>query len=308
MPFRPGHLEYFVVVAEERQIARAARKLGIAQATLSQAIAQLETEVGFKLLVRNAHGVTLTEYGLRFLDRARHAAAAERDALETARSLSRHEQGTIEFGFLGAPPGLDSPTPLSAFAEEHPGIDLRYRELTFPVAPTSSWLSEVDVAVCHLPPADAGVWALALRHEPRVVLAPRDHPLAESTELTTDEVLEQTFIGLHPKTEAAWAGFWSLDDHRGGPPASLTPDRAANPQEVLAALAVRGAITTVPAAVARIIVSVLPSVAAIPLRGADDCTIALLGHERRSNPLIADLVAFARAWGPLDAAAPPRAS
>ena len=207
LQFKPGHLEYFVVVAEEGQIARAARRLGIAQPTLSQAIGQLEAEVGFKLLDRNARGITLTEAGLSFLDRARPAAAAERDALETARSLSRHQAGTIEFGFLGAPPGLDSPTPLSAFAEQHPGVDLRYRELAFPSAPTSSWFAGVDVAVCHLPPADPCVWTLALRHEPRVVLAPRHHPLAGSVELKVEEVLGETFIAFHPATESAWAGF-----------------------------------------------------------------------------------------------------
>jgi DNA-binding transcriptional LysR family regulator len=303
LPFKPGHLEYFVAVAEERQITRAARKLSIAQPALSQAITQLETHVGVKLIERNARGVALTPAGDRFLERARLAVAAERDAFETARSLARKQAGTIEFGFLGAPPGLDSPTPLSAFALQHPAIDLRYRELQFPSALTSSWLAEVDVAVCHLPPADHAVWAQLLRTEPRVVLAPKSHPLASREQLRVEEVLDETFIGLHPLTDPGWAGFWSLDDHRGGPPVSVTRDRAINPQEVLASLAVRRAITTVPATVAGIIVSVLPSVVAIPLQGADPCSIVLVGHQARSNRLVSALVAFARAWGPLDAPA-----
>jgi DNA-binding transcriptional LysR family regulator len=299
LPFKPGHLEYFVVVAEERQITRAARKLCIAQPALSQAIAQLEAHVGVRLVERHAQGVTLTTAGESFLERARVAVAAERDAFETARSLARRQAGTIDFGFLGTPPGLDSPAPLSAFAQQHPAIDLRYRELAFPFAPTSSWLAEVDVAVCHLPPADPDVWVQALRSEPRVVLAPKDHPLAGSTRLSVEDVLEQSFIGLHPSIEPGWAGFWSLDDHRGGPPTSLTPDQAINPQEVLASLSTRRAITTVPISVAGVIVGVLPSVVAIPLHGADPCSIVLVGHEARSNRLVSALVAFARAWGPL---------
>jgi DNA-binding transcriptional LysR family regulator len=300
LPFKPGHLEYFVAVAEERQITRAARKLCIAQPALSQAIAQLEAHVGVRLVERHARGVTLTPAGESFLERARLAVAAERDAFETARSLARRQAGTIEFGFLGTPPGLDSPAPLSAFAQHHPAIDVRYRELTFPSASTSSWLAEVDVAVCHLPPVDPHVWVHPLRSEPRVVLAPKDHPLAGSTQLSVDDVLEERFIGLHPSIEHDWAGFWSLDDHRGGPPASVTPDRAINPQEVLASLSTRRAITTVPVSVAGVIVSVLPTVVAIPLHGADPCSIVLVGHEARSNQLVSALVAFARAWGPLD--------
>ncbi len=105
MPFRPGQLHYFVTVAQEGQITRAARKLHIAQPALSQAIAQLETDLGLKLLERHARGVTLTEAGEKFLEKARVAVAADRDALQTAQSLARAQTGVIEFGFLGTPPG-----------------------------------------------------------------------------------------------------------------------------------------------------------------------------------------------------------
>ena len=295
MPFRPGQLKYFVTVAEEGQITRAARKLHIAQPAMSQAIAQLEAELGLKLLERHARGVTLTTDGEKFYEKARLAVAADRDALQTARSLARSQTGTIEFGFLGAPPGLDSPAPIEAFAQAHPGIDIRYRDLPFPSLPTTSWLSEVDVAVCHRPPADPNVWAQLLRLEPRVVLAPNGHPLAGCSELSVAELVEETFIGFHPSVEPAWAGFWSLDDHRGGPPRRLTVDRAANPQEVLASLSVRRAITTVPASVARVIVNVLPGVVAIPIRDAEPSAIMFVGHEGRASPLVAALIAFARA-------------
>jgi DNA-binding transcriptional LysR family regulator len=304
MQFRPGQLQYFVTVAEEGQITRAAKKLQIAQPALSQSIAQLEAAIGLKLLDRHPRGVTLTDAGKKFLDRARLAADAERDAFETARSLARDQSGTIEFGFLGAPPGLDSPVPLLAFSQQHPSIDIRFRELSFPVSPTSSWLAEVDVGVCHLPPPDPGVWAQLLRQESRVVLAPRQHPLAQADEVGVEDVLDETFIGFHPSTDPTWAGFWSLDDHRGTPPRRLTGDRAANPQEVLASLAVRSAITTVPASVARMIVSVLPGVTAVRLRGAQACSIMLVGHETKTNRLVSAIVAFAQAWGPLETETP----
>jgi DNA-binding transcriptional LysR family regulator len=294
MPFRPGQLYYFVTVAQEGQITRAARKLHIAQPALSQAIAQLEADLGLKLLDRHPRGVTLTGAGEQFLDKARAAVAADSDALQTAQSLARAQTGVIEFGFLGTPPGLDSPAPLAAFAERHPSIDIRYRDLPFPSRPTSAWLSEVDMAVCHQPPPDPRIWTQLLRKEPRVVLAPKRHRLAARAELPVAEILEETFIGFHASVDAGWAGFWSLDDHRGGPPAAVTPDRAANAQEVLASLAVRQAITTVPAAVGRVLVNVLPVIVAIPLIDAEPSSIVLVGHEHRVNPSVAILLAFAR--------------
>jgi DNA-binding transcriptional LysR family regulator len=294
MPFKRNHLRYFVTVAEERQMTRAAAKLQIAQPALSHAIAGLESELGFQVFERHARGVTLTAAGETFLEKARQVIAAETDAADAGQSLARAAQGTIEFGFVGSPPGLDSPGPLEVFAETYPEIDVRYRELPFPSVPTSSWLSEVDVAVCHLPPTDPDVWAKALRHEPRAVLAPKRHPLARRAELTVAEVLDETFIGFHPSIEPAWAGFWSLDDHRGGSPRRVTADRAVSVQEILASLAVRRAVTTVPASVARVIPNLLTGVVAIPLRDAEPSSIMLVGHSDRSNPLVASLIAFAR--------------
>jgi len=293
MPFKREQLRYFVTVAEEGQITRAAAKLHVAQPALSQAITQLEAELGIKLFDRQSRGVALTTAGERFYEQARRAVDAIADASRTAQSLARAEMGTIALGFVGVPPGLDSPVLVEGFAHAHPGTDIRYQELPFPSTPTTSWLSEVDAAVCHSPPADPNVWTQRLRLEPRVVLAPKRHPLATRSELTVADVLDETFIGLHPSIDPTWAGFWSLDDHRGGPPSDVTADQAANPQEVLAALSVRSAITTVPAPVAGLIPSILTEMAAIPLKDARPSTITLVGDQDRRNPLVQALAAFA---------------
>ncbi len=291
--FKGEQLRYFVAVVEEGQITRAARRLHLAQPSLSQAIAGLEKAAGFKLLERHNHGVRLTAAGEQFYEQARRVVAADADASETARSLARAGRRTIAFGFLGSPPGLDSPAHLASFADRYPDIDIRYRELPFPSLPTTAWLSAVDVAVCHLPPAEADVWVHPLRDEPRVVLAPRRHRLAERSELTLEDVLGETFIGFHPSVEPSWAGFWSLDDHRGGTPERVTPDHASNPQEVLAALTVRDAITTIPASVAELTGRLFPDLAAIPLADAAPATIALVGLEARRSAALASLLRFA---------------
>jgi DNA-binding transcriptional LysR family regulator len=305
MHFRQGHLLYFVTIAEEGQITRAARRLHMAQPALSQAIAQLESELGFKLLERHPRGVTLTPAGAEFYEKARVAVASAAEALQTAQSLARAQKGTIDFGFLAAPPGLDSPEPLERFAAAHPDIDLRFRELPFPTVPTTAWLADVDVAVVHAPPPDPGIWTETLRVEPRVVLAPSRHALSKRSELTVPDVIEEEFIGFHPAVEAEWAGFWSLDDHRGRAPQRTTADQVSSPQEVLAALSVREAVTTVPASVAAVITGILTGIHAIPLCGAEHARIVIAGHRDRRNPLVETLVAFGRPTNPLEEQAPP---
>ena len=69
-------LRYFVAVAEESHIGRAAQRLGIAQPPLSRAIAQLERRLGADLFVRGPRGVTLTNAGETLLREGRAALAA----------------------------------------------------------------------------------------------------------------------------------------------------------------------------------------------------------------------------------------
>jgi DNA-binding transcriptional LysR family regulator len=298
-------MQYLVATAEEGQMTRAAHRLHVAQPALSHGIAQLECQLEVKLLERHSHGVTLTAAGEAFIAKARVALEAVTEAEQAAHSRQAVGSGVIEFGFLGVPPAFDSPRLLEDFSEAHPNIELRFRELPFPSLPTASWLAEVDVAVCHAPHQGPDIWRQVFRREERAVLAPRQHPLAKRNQLELADVLDQTFVGLHPSLEPTWAGFWSLDDHRGAPPELHTPDRADNPQEVLAALSVRHAITTVPASVARVLSNSLTGVVAITLRDADPCKIMVVGHEDGRNPHVAVLREFASHLAVADASADP---
>jgi DNA-binding transcriptional LysR family regulator len=290
---RRGALEYFVAVVQEGQMTSAARRLGIAQPALSQAIAQLEAEVGVKLLERHPRGVSPTLAGEKLYAKARLAVSASEDALSAARSLVRAQHGTIKFGFLGAPPALDSPAEMKAFARAFPEIEIRYRELPFPARDTAAWLAEVDVAVCSSPPPSAEVWTSTIRSEPRVLLIPAGNPLAGCAELCAEQAVGETFLGFHPSVDPSWAGIWSLDAERGGPPERVTGDRVANPQEVLAALAAGSAVTVIPAAVAAVVAGMIEDLRAVPITDVAPARICLVGHLERPNPLVDTLLAFA---------------
>jgi DNA-binding transcriptional LysR family regulator len=294
MTFKRGQLHYFVTVAEDGQLTRAARRLRVGQPALSQALAQLESELGIELLVRHPRGVTLTPAGEAFLPKARAAIAAEQDAALTARSLARVARDSIEIGFIGPPPVINAPELFAAFVEEHPEADVSFHDLPFPRGSTVSWLGDVDVAFCHTPTVEPGVCVQPVRVEPRAVVAHKSHPLACRTELVVADVIDETFVSYHPAVQPTWAGFHSLDDHRGGPPRQLTVDRAVSTLQMLGVMTSLRAITTVPLSNAELAEHVLPDVVALPLRDADPAVLSLVWRDDTHNPLVQTLVAMAR--------------
>jgi DNA-binding transcriptional LysR family regulator len=66
-----AQIEYFVVVAEEGHVGRAARKLRIAQPAVSRQIRRLEDELRTPLFVRTPRGMVLSNAGVTFLAHAR---------------------------------------------------------------------------------------------------------------------------------------------------------------------------------------------------------------------------------------------
>src|SRR5262245_53667729 len=92
------HLRYFIAVAEEGHITRAAERLRMQQPPLSRQIKEIEREVNAQLFLRKARGVELTDAGHVLLEEARAILANVDHAVETTRRTARGEQGRISVG------------------------------------------------------------------------------------------------------------------------------------------------------------------------------------------------------------------
>jgi hypothetical protein len=84
-----AQIRYFVAVAEERNVGRAAARLHVAQPPVSRQIRALESEIGTPLFQRTARGMDLLPAGEAFLDHARLILAAVDQARDAALGASR---------------------------------------------------------------------------------------------------------------------------------------------------------------------------------------------------------------------------
>lgn len=149
------HLRYFVTVAEELQLTRAAEELGMKQPPLSLQIQQLENELGTRLFKRLTRGIEITDTGALLLDKARRI-LVDIDQMTTAiQSHARGETGRIHVGFAGAtysPPLV--PQIIRAYRERYPGVLLAPQQSNTSQLLAALRGGDTDVAFIHPPVRD----------------------------------------------------------------------------------------------------------------------------------------------------------
>ena len=176
------HLRYFVAVAEEGHITRAAERLGIQQPPLSHQIRALEREIGVQLFRRLPRGVELTEAGRSFIEDARAALARVGQGVEAAKRAARGEQGHLR---LAVPPTAPFhpfvPQVILAFREAYPLVSLTMEENLRMETMEQLRGGQMDVAFLRASiAAPEGLVVHPLLEEPMVAALPSGHPLARS--------------------------------------------------------------------------------------------------------------------------------
>ena len=182
-------LRYFVAVAEEEHVGRAAARLRISASPLSRQVRALEARVGLPLLEHSGRRVRLTAAGRRFLDAARDVLAAGdqlaehiRDQLgdlPTACSVGATDTA-VHAGILARG--------LAAVTAPHPGLRVAFALARSPDLLDRLRRRDLDVALVNTPPPgdDPFLTSRQVLDDPVVLLAPAGHPAAQAAELSPD--------------------------------------------------------------------------------------------------------------------------
>ena len=113
-----------VRVIEAGSFSAAARQLGLGQPALSKTIKQLEERLRVRLLIRSTHGLTPTDAGLRFYERARLAIQEVEEAELEARGAGEGLSGRLRVSAATTFARLMILPRLKAFLVRHPALDI----------------------------------------------------------------------------------------------------------------------------------------------------------------------------------------
>jgi DNA-binding transcriptional LysR family regulator len=182
------HLKYFVAIAEERSITRAAERLWIAQPGLSTQVRRLETELGIQLFHRYTRGVELTAAGEMFLERARAALAAAEEARAIGANLEAGLVGTVRLGIAAETPARLVPSLLAAFGQDRPDVEVTVVESYSGTVLRDLRDGRLDAVLAPSSLGSGELRSLPLDAEPWVVLVGRGHRLASPDAIDVHEL------------------------------------------------------------------------------------------------------------------------
>jgi DNA-binding transcriptional LysR family regulator len=196
------HLRYFVAVAEEKHMTRAAERLGIQQPPLSMQIRALEQELDAQLFRRQPRGVELTEAGQAFLEQARNILDQVDRAVATTRRTARGEEGRVVVGFTSSAPFHPFvPRVLRAFRDAAPLVSVVLEESGSSELVQGLRNEEIDAAFIRSPVANVvGLTVRPLLEEQMLVALPTGHIFARrssfsrSVLLPLSELANETFV------------------------------------------------------------------------------------------------------------------
>lgn len=186
-------LRYFLVVAEEKQITAAAKRLYIAQPPLSYQLKQLEKELGAQLVKRTAHGIELTDAGQIFQSYANEIISLAQNAENQVHKTISGELGKIAIGMASSSTGL---IPMNSFNE----LRKYYPEISFDIYEDNTYgildkleKKTIDLGIVRTPYNQTGLNTKTLTTEKMMAISV-DPDFQQKKELRIKDLADQPLI------------------------------------------------------------------------------------------------------------------
>jgi DNA-binding transcriptional LysR family regulator len=195
------HLRYFVAVAEEQNVTRAARRLHVAQPPLSRQIHDLEDELGVALFERAAASLRLTDSGRKFLSEARAVLRRAAAAVQAVQKKDGSKKTEIQIGYAPAPTAGFLPRILRDYKKAAPEVHVALHELASNEMLSGLRRKRLHAAFLVEHPASLmrGLTFEKLFSYRVGIVAHKKHPLARRRGVAIREILDEALIVLSRK-------------------------------------------------------------------------------------------------------------
>ena len=192
------HLRYFTAVVECKGYREASRRLHVAQPSISEAVSDLEEELGLKLFSRAHRNARVTPEGeIFYADAVRILQQAE-TAILTAKRAAQGKVGRLSIGFIGPATLSFLPDLIRRYKLDHPNVKLVLHDL-YPVELDKACdRGEVDVAITRALSLERSKnrQSRVLLRDPLVAVLPRSRKL-KSKKIRLADLADERFILFH---------------------------------------------------------------------------------------------------------------
>jgi len=192
------HLRYFIAVAEEENLTRAAARLHVSQPPLSRQIRDLEDELGVALFDHGAKAVRLTEAGRVFLNEARAVVERVNEAFQIVKAVAGGKRGEIHVGYVSALTTEILPRALRLFQEANPYVRVQLHDMSMQEVLQGLSEKKLNVALVEQVPRKlmTGLTFEELHRDPVCLAAHPAHPLAHVRKVGLEQVARERLIGF----------------------------------------------------------------------------------------------------------------
>ncbi|HVV14525.1 LysR substrate-binding domain-containing protein [Amycolatopsis sp.] len=194
------HLRYFAAVADTCHFGRAAQRLHMAQPALSQAIRQLEDELGAPLFVRTTRQVALTPAGEFLRGEVQRVLGTIDDSVRGVRRIADGRRGLVRFAFTGTAAFSHLPRIARALKLALPEVAVEvHADLLTPAQCDGLRAGSLDLGVLRPPARGEGIELRTIETEPLIVAVPADHRLAVEPVVSVADLRSEDFIAYAGK-------------------------------------------------------------------------------------------------------------
>jgi DNA-binding transcriptional LysR family regulator len=198
MAFTLRQVQYFVAVAEQGSVTRAAQNLSISQSSVTEALKELETDLGVELFERHPRGLTITHNGHQFLRHATKILASVSDARTSFSGQQSALSGTLNIGVTSLVAGYVLSDLLARYRRACPGIEVSAIEDNGGYLEHLLVGGELDVAVMVISNLRdrMALQAEILETSPYRLWLPMGHPLVSADIIGVADITREPLIML----------------------------------------------------------------------------------------------------------------